>query len=137
MRVEKYSLMLAFSAITLWFGMPNLEAGRHETRCAQAYIQAIQIKSEAISDETLDPWDREFHVRRNAGVIVVVASYGSNGVTGINGYDDDDVSTDMTHPPHKRISDRTQRQLLITLFVAFIPWGVSFFSSLRSSEDPQ
>ena len=126
MKLVALTLMLAFSILVLAIGMPPLEPTREETRFAQAYCQAEQIKVGALPIDTLDPWGTPFRIIRDArSEIARVVSLGPNQSTEANGSDIDDVGTGMSSPPHRTMMLNNQRRLLTSLILSASPWLVS------------
>ncbi len=64
---------------------------------------------------TLDPWGMPFHISKDANNELVVTSFGPNKSTGAKGFDDDDVSSATSFPPHNRTMHRKQVQATATL----------------------
>lgn len=125
MKVIAFTLMLAFSILVLAIGMPVLESSRQEARFAQAYMQARQIKAGALPIHTVDPWETPFRIiKDDQNEISLVVSLGPNGATGAAGYDDDDVGSGMSSPPHQTMMRRKQFQLLTALILSASPWLV-------------
>ena len=100
--------MTVFSIFVLAVGTPNLEQSRQEARSAQAFILAKQIKTGALPRDTPDPWGMPFKITGSDPGRLIATSYGANMSTPSSGYDDDDVSTNMLLPPHKRAMQRKQ-----------------------------
>lgn len=132
MKLLTFTLMIVFSILVLAIGTPNLEQSRQESRCAHAFIQAQQIKAGTLPLDTVDPWGMPFENSKDAEGRLVVTSLGANMSTVTNGFDDDDVSSDMSFPPHKMMLRSKQRQLLSTLILSGSPWllrSIRFFGS--------
>lgn len=132
MKLLTFTLMIVFSILVLAIGTPNFEQSRQESRCANAFIQAQQIKAGALPLDTVDPWGMPFENSKDDEGRLVVTSLGANMSTVTNGFDDDDISSDMSSPPHKKMLRSKQRQLLSTLILSGSPWlllSIWFFSS--------
>jgi hypothetical protein len=122
MKLLTFTLMIAFSVLVLAVGTPNLEQSRQEARSAQAFIQAQRIQTGSLPYNTVDPWGMPFRISKNKSDVLVVTSLGANMSTPAAGYDDDDISSAMSFPPHKRLMRRKQTRLLATLILSASPW---------------
>jgi hypothetical protein len=115
MKLLKFPLLITFSLFVLMMGTPNIEESREEARSAQAFRDAQEIKAGTLRLSTLDLWGIPFHISKDASNGLVVTSFGPNKSTGAKGFDDDDVSSAMSFPPHKRMMRRKQGQSITTL----------------------
>ena len=126
MKVIALILMIAYSILVLAIGMPVLEPSRQEARFAQASMQTRQIKAGTLPVDTVDPWGTPFRIiKDDHEQIELVVSLGPNESTGAVGYDDDDVVTGMSSPPHQIMMRRKQFQLLLSLIASAFPWLIS------------
>lgn len=133
MKLIALILMIAYSILVLAIGMPVLEPSREEARFAQASMQARQIKTGTLPVDTVDPWGTPFRITRDdQKQIVLVVSLGPNESTEAVGYDDDDVVSGMSSPPHQTLMRRKQFQLLLSLMASAFPWLISAVLLFRS-----
>jgi hypothetical protein len=137
MKLLKFPLLIAFSLLVLMMGTPNIEESREEARSAQAFMDAQEIKAGTLRLSTLDPWGMPFHISKDAVNGLVVTSFGPNKSTGAKGFDDDDVSSAMSFPPHRRMIRRKQVQSITTLILSVGPWVFLFLWWCRSAALPQ
>lgn len=125
MKLVTVTLLLAYSALVLAFGMPHLEISRQQARFALAYHQVKQIKAGALPVDTIDPWGSPFTiVRDDRHQIVSVLSLGPNRSTGATGPDVDDVTLGMASPPHQTMMRNRQIQFFVAIGLAAAPWIV-------------
>jgi hypothetical protein len=125
MKLLKFPLLITFSLLVLMMGTPNIEESREEARSAQAFMDAQEIKAGTLRLSTLDPWGMPFHISQDADNGLVVTSFGPNKATGAKAFDDDDVSSAMSFPPHKRMMRRKQVQSITTLIQR---WPLGFLT---------
>ena len=141
MKLLTYTLMIAFSVLVLAVGTPPLEQSRQESRSAQAFNQAQQIRAGSLPYNTVDPWGTPFKITNSESDVLVVTSLGPNMSTAADGYDDDDISSTMSFPPHVRLMRRKQTQLVVALMLSAGPWllllirgGYRIFSRRRHAQ---
>jgi hypothetical protein len=137
MKLLKFPLLITFSLFVLMMGTPNIEESREEARSTQAFMDAQEIGAGTLRLSTLDPWGMPFQISKDANNGLVVTSFGPNKSTGANGFDDDDVSSAMSFPPHKRMMRRKQVQSMTTLILSVGPWVFLFLWWCRSAALPQ
>ena len=137
MKLLKFPLLITFSLLVLIMGTPNIEESREEARSAQAFMDAQEIKAGTRPLSTLDPWGMPFHISKDANNGLVVTSFGPNKSTGAKGFDDDDVSSAMSFPPHKRMMRCKQVQSITTLILSVGPWVFLFLWWCCSAALPQ
>lgn len=132
MRIIKFIFLAALSPLILLLGMPNVEQGRLEFRNQYAFHLAQQIKTGELPPDTVDPWDHAFEIEHTPSDEMVVTSRGANGTSPADGFDADDISTSMSHPPHKRTMTRKQIQIFATLALSLTPWLIILAVRVRS-----
>lgn len=125
--------MAAFSLASLAVGLPPLDQGREEARFVQAYLQTLAIQKGQLSAETLDPWGSPYRTTEDEGTIIRVGSPGPNTTSPTNGFDNDDIWSDMTDPPHLRFERTRQRRLVLSLVMAASPWLIVIVRRLIAS----
>jgi hypothetical protein len=125
MKVITFLLMIAFSILVLAIGMPPFEPSSQEARLIQAYMQVQEIKAGSLPVDTVDPWKARFRNSQDDHCqIVRVVSFGPNGSTGADGFDEDDIVSEMASPPHQAMIRNRQFRLLATLIFSASPWLV-------------
>lgn len=132
MKIVWFILLSVLSLLILMLGMPNVEQGRLESRNALAFHQAQKIKAGELPPDTVDPWGQTFEIQYTPSDEMVVTSHGANGISPVNGYDADDISTSMSHPPHKKTMTRKQRQFFAALALSLCPWLIAWLFRVRS-----
>jgi hypothetical protein len=133
MKLLVLAAMIGFSLLVLVIGAPAvLEPSREEARCVQALFQTQQIKAGTLPTDTVDPWGMPFRISKDDDGVLIVTSLGRNMSSPTDGFGDDDISSDMTSPPHKKMIRGRQRQLLTTLILAVSPWIVLSIGCFRT-----
>lgn len=126
MELLKYPLLITLSLLVLLVFTPANEETRSEARSRTAFNDAQQIKAGTLSISTLDPWGMPFHITNDASHGLVVTSFGPNKSTGLHGFDDDDVSSALSIPPHERMMRRKEMQMLTSFILSIAPWVYLF-----------
>ena len=126
MELLKYPLLITLSLLVLLVFTPANEETRSEARSRTAFNDAQQIKAGTLSISTLDPWGMPFHITNDASHGLVVTSFGPNKSTGLHGFDDDDVSSALSIPPHQRMMRRKEMQMLTSFILSIAPWVYLF-----------
>jgi hypothetical protein len=122
MNLVKFLAIAALSMAVIVISSPPLKPGRQEVRLAKAYLQARAIQQGRLPVETLDSWESPYRIVRNQGTIVRVVSAGPNTTSPTNGFDDDDIWSDMDEPPHRRFMRARNWRLVLTFALAASPW---------------
>lgn len=129
------------SAVTL---MPDVKPGRNEIRLAQAWIDVRMIRDATIAEGQLsfgdrsqeDPWGEPYWLEKGREGTIQIVSSGPNGTSPENGFDNDDIHSDMTASPAKPVSDRRNRQWLLALTVPVVAWTVLSRLYLKTRRKP-
>jgi hypothetical protein len=108
--------------------LPYLEESRGETRAQMAYHVVLSLNTaptESDRDDLpeKDPWGQPYRIVSMDGGGRRALSTGPNGVTHPAAPDADDIYSDMPFSPRDALRAK-QRQVLITVAVAILAWGV-------------
>lgn len=130
-------------AVMSFFFAPDIKETRSEARIGEAYRQVCRIANpnptnlefDPLPDK--DPWGQSYQLEMVNDQIVRVLSCGPNKSTPENGFDSDDIYSDMPVSPVSVIMREKNREWLIFAAISAAVWLLLSVSYLRTRSSVQ
>jgi hypothetical protein len=124
--------------------LPNMEQGQNEARLAMAWVDTQCIRDASIAEGQLsygdrsktDPWGEPYRLESDEDGTIRIVSSGPNGNSLEDGFDEDDIHSDMPASRAGAMLRRKQWQLMFTLAVAVAAWLLLSCLYLKSRRKP-
>ncbi|MEZ6052196.1 MAG: hypothetical protein R3C02_12515 [Planctomycetaceae bacterium] len=127
------------SFVVLLMLAPNIEQSLSESRISHAYNQVRYLADPHSSDSDdglgppVDPWGQPYQFVNDEDRIVRVVSFGPNMSSPADGFDDDDIYSDMPKSPMEAIKREKNLHWLFAFGISIATWILLTIAFLRST----